>query len=151
MKQQEDRIQVKLDPKEIAKDMSIFMPRIARRMFTEFYRSFSEISQAQLFAIIVVSENDPCRLSTLSDELSVSGPTITGIVDRLESSGYVQRTPDPDDRRAMNVVMTSKGREVVRKFRSVVRKKWQTVIESLDRNDLPKFIQVINIMLEVVK
>jgi len=41
--------------------------------------------------------------------------SLTGIIDRLESKGLVERCPIPRDRRAMNIRLTKKGKALHRK------------------------------------
>ncbi len=53
---------------------------------------------------------DGLRMSALSAALRVSNGNVTGIVDRLESEGLVQRQPVKDDRRAMLACLTDDGR-----------------------------------------
>ena len=38
--------------------------------------------------------------------------SITGILHRIESRGWVRRLPDPNDRRAVGLELTDKGREI---------------------------------------
>ncbi|MGI5218318.1 MarR family winged helix-turn-helix transcriptional regulator [Nocardia sp. CA-290969] len=51
--------------------------------------------------------------STLADTLMLSRAGMTGRLDRLESVGYVRRTADATDRRAVRVGLTAAGRELV--------------------------------------
>ena len=44
--------------------------------------------------------------------------TLTGILDRLVSSGFVERKQHPEDRRAILVCLTAKGRETAEKLQS---------------------------------
>jgi DNA-binding MarR family transcriptional regulator len=55
----------------------------------------------------------PYRLSPsrLASDLMLSSGAMTARLDRLERSGLVRRRPDPDDRRAVRVELTTKGRE----------------------------------------
>ena len=53
---------------------------------------------------------EPQTMSALSRKLLVSGGNVTGVVDRLERSGYVQRQPLPNDRRVQLVALSEKGR-----------------------------------------
>lgn len=46
----------------------------------------------------------------LTRELLVSPGNVTGIVERLVRKGWVERRPVPDDRRAVRLVLTSRGR-----------------------------------------
>ncbi len=49
------------------------------------------------------------RMSRLSGVLRVSNGNVTGIVDRLEAEGHVERRPVAGDRRAMEVRLTPRG------------------------------------------
>ena len=50
------------------------------------------------------------RMKSLSSHLMVTGGNITGLTDQLVEEGWVERIDDPQDRRAMIVRMTPKGR-----------------------------------------
>lgn len=49
------------------------------------------------------------RMKSLSSHLMVSGGNITGLTDQLVAEGWVERLPDPEDKRAMVVRMTAQG------------------------------------------
>ena len=49
------------------------------------------------------------KMSELSGVLMVSNGNVTGIIDRLETDGSVERIPVPGDRRASRVRLTAKG------------------------------------------
>jgi DNA-binding MarR family transcriptional regulator len=57
--------------------------------------------------------SDACRSSPgdLASDLELSSGAMTSRLDRLEEGGLVRRLPDPDDRRAVVVELTDKGRE----------------------------------------
>jgi DNA-binding MarR family transcriptional regulator len=59
-------------------------------------------------------QGPPYRLSPteLAKELMLSSGAMTNRLDRLEDAGLVQRRPDPDDRRAVRVELTEKGRDM---------------------------------------
>ena len=50
------------------------------------------------------------RMNELSRHLMVTGGSITGLTDQLETEGYVQREPAPGDRRAFLLRLTPAGR-----------------------------------------
>ncbi|MFC3495128.1 MarR family winged helix-turn-helix transcriptional regulator [Glycomyces rhizosphaerae] len=45
--------------------------------------------------------------------LMLSSGGLTGRLDKLEAAGFVERLPDPADRRGLKVRMTERGREVI--------------------------------------
>ena len=58
----------------------------------------------------------PLSPAELADRLGVTRATVTGLVDTLERSGLVTRTPSADDRRMMLVELTNRGEKLLRKI-----------------------------------
>ncbi|GAP36857.1 transcriptional regulator, MarR family [Piscinibacter sakaiensis] len=54
---------------------------------------------------------DGLRMSQLSRYLMVTGGNVTGLTDQLVAEGWVERLPDPLDRRSISVRLTAVGRE----------------------------------------
>ena len=54
------------------------------------------------------------RMKDLARNATLSPSGITSLVDRLEDEGWMQRTPDSDDRRVTRVTLTDEGREFAR-------------------------------------
>ena len=46
----------------------------------------------------------------LAQLMSIEPPTLVRHLDKLTEDGYVERRPDPDDRRVIRVIVTAKGR-----------------------------------------
>ena len=55
----------------------------------------------------------PSTQNTLAATLKVSPRNITGLVDALETAGYVVRAPHPKDRRAILVTLTDQGSQTM--------------------------------------
>ena len=55
---------------------------------------------------------EPLSMGELADRLFCDASNVTGIVDRLESRGLVERQDDPSDRRVRRLVLTDAGREL---------------------------------------
>ena len=53
------------------------------------------------------------RAVDLAERLMVSTSHMTRVIDKVEALGLVKRTPDPDDRRANQVILTADGSDVV--------------------------------------
>lgn len=52
-------------------------------------------------------------MGTLARQLHCDASNITGMVDRLESQGYIERRELPEDRRAKQLVLTDSGHALV--------------------------------------
>jgi len=57
-----------------------------------------------------------CSQIELSRQLIMHRSNVTGLVDRLEARGLLQRHPNPTDRRAFNVVITAAGIKLLRQI-----------------------------------
>jgi DNA-binding MarR family transcriptional regulator len=56
----------------------------------------------------------------LAQKLKCEPSNVTGIVDRLEARGLVERRPDPSDRRVKLAAATEEGRRVARSLRDAL-------------------------------
>ena len=52
------------------------------------------------------------RISDISDAMRSTRPSITKLVNELNKKGYVEKTPDTDDKRVILVSLTPLGRDV---------------------------------------
>ena len=59
------------------------------------------------------AEATSTRMSDIALDLGVTARTITTMVDALETEGRVERVPDPNDRRAISLVLTERGEAAV--------------------------------------
>jgi DNA-binding MarR family transcriptional regulator len=57
-------------------------------------------------------EEDKVSSRRLGDRIQLDSATLTGILDRLEGMEFINRLSNPDDRRAILVCLTEKGREL---------------------------------------
>ncbi len=60
-----------------------------------------------------LEREDGQTLASLSRRMLVTAGNLTGLVDRAERDGVVQRRADPKDRRLSRVFLTSKGRALI--------------------------------------
>jgi DNA-binding MarR family transcriptional regulator len=94
--------------------------------------SHSERSVAALLTLVRLEEAGPMRISELAAAEAVAQPTMTGLVRRLESDGFVLRRPDADDARAVRVAITGAGRKQLELARGARAAALRTRLEDLD-------------------
>jgi len=78
----------------------------------------SGISAARLSALSVLVFGGPRSVSALADAEQVRPPTMTRLVQALESEGLVRRRPDPLDRRVVRIEASAKARRVLERARA---------------------------------
>jgi DNA-binding MarR family transcriptional regulator len=57
---------------------------------------------------------DGLRLTDLATRAGITAQSMGELVDDLEVKGYLERRPDPDDRRAKRIYLTERGRKNAR-------------------------------------
>jgi DNA-binding MarR family transcriptional regulator len=65
-------------------------------------------------------DDEGSRVSDLARRAQITKQSMAELVGHLERHGYVERVPDPNDRRAKLVRTTAKGRELHRTARAFV-------------------------------
>ena len=74
---------------------------------------------AQLSRSLSYKGVDGMLQTELAEIMEVGKVTVGGLIDHLEAAGYVQRRPDPNDRRAKRVVITQKGHGILAQMSDV--------------------------------
>ena len=68
-----------------------------------------ELAPAQVMALHRLEPGRPCAMSELAGALRCDNSNVTGIADRLEARGLVERRPGPHDRRVKMLHLTDDG------------------------------------------
>ena len=82
-----------------------------RRSFFALASEF-ELSPPQVMALRHLDPSEPRPMSELACALHCDNSNVTGIVDRLEDRGLVERHPAEHDRRVKMLVVTERGAEL---------------------------------------
>jgi DNA-binding MarR family transcriptional regulator len=69
-----------------------------------------DVSVTQCYALEALIKLGPLTLNGLAEELYLEKSTASRVVNTLERKGYVRRSEDPGDARAINLSVTRKGR-----------------------------------------
>ena len=84
------------------------------------------VSASQARALVVLhSSGEPIKPSLVATLLFQETQSITGIITRIESRGWVVRKPDPDDRRAIGLQLTDAGRKLTEEIVKIMRELYE--------------------------
>lgn len=75
----------------------------------------SEMTLMIIIAKWTDSAEEGLKVSEISRLLGFTPPTITQLINSLETKGMVERHADPSDRRVVRVKLTERGKELTRK------------------------------------
>jgi len=109
-----------------------------------FYHLGVSASQARVLAVLHFSDK-PIKPSLVATLLFQETQSITGILHRIESRGWVRRLPDPNDRRAVGLELTDKGREItaeiVRISEELYEEMFGTTLTATDKRSLESILK----------
>lgn len=72
----------------------------------------------QILVTRLLKDNGAMKISDIGSNLNMADSTVSGIVDRLEAAGLVERVRVKEDRRHVNVILTKKIDDVMKHFES---------------------------------
>ena len=102
------------------------------------------ITLHQARSLRAVIHNGPMRLGVLADRLRIAPRSVTDVVDSLAEAGWVERSPDPDDRRATVIAATEAGlrqAEAVERVRRETSERFFGQLDSAERDALRRTLQ----------
>ncbi|MBT0767470.1 MarR family transcriptional regulator [Kineosporia sp. J2-2] len=121
---------------------------VSRRLRHRSHESVSPlgVTPAQARAVGVLTRHGPMRISELSNHLRIAPRSGTEVVDALEERGLVARSPDPADRRAVLVTLSSQGEEVAAAVRRARAAEADQFFDRLDESDRKELARIIGIL-----
>ncbi len=109
------------------------------------------VTGPQLWALKAILERGALPLGQLSKKMYLHPSTVTGVIDRLESKGYVVRGRDATDRRVVTVSLTAAGKGLVKKAPNPVQGKMIYGLRKLKRDELHVIYESIRKLVEIVE
>ena len=101
---------------------------------------------AEFRVLVTLSASGPCSMVTLAKEQEMTAPGMTIVVDRLEENGLARRVRSDADRRTINVAITGKGGETLRRARKLHDKFVERSIHSASSDEINSFLVFLNKM-----
>jgi DNA-binding MarR family transcriptional regulator len=95
------------------------------------------ISMAQLNIIYTLQRNGVMAMSRLAEVLGVSLSNATGLIDRMEERGFIERTRVAEDRRIVLVRVTDSGTRMIQENDALSDDLMRDVLAHLDPAELP--------------
>ena len=105
-----------------------------------------DVSLVQLRLFGILRNREP-EMMELARYLNLDKSSVTGLIDRAERRGLVQRTPTPDDGRVFRVVVTPRGREITAEVAAQVESKILELVAGLNDNERNQLISLVSLIL----
>ncbi len=129
-------------------DRLIFLiSKVYQKLIVNLQKAFSEggieVTPIQVMLLFFLQKNNASSLTQISQGLMLENPTVTGLVDRLEKSGYVKRSDHPGDRRVYLVNLTEKGNKVANKALPIVKRLNEEIKKGYSKEEIEGFKKVL--------
>jgi DNA-binding MarR family transcriptional regulator len=108
--------------------------RLIKRRFEDEAKAHG-ITLAQWRALGQVATNDCITQREIADSMDADPMTVSGILDRLEKRGLIERYPDPSDSRAKLARLTPAGEELFQTARKVGLAMYENAIAGLSASE----------------
>lgn len=102
-----------------------------------------DVRPAYLGALFALWKEDGLKVVEVGRRSGLETSTMTGLLDRMERDGLVERRDDENDRRVQRINLTAKGREVMNPALAAVDRVLATVFEGIPEKDLSKTTEVL--------
>jgi MarR family transcriptional regulator, organic hydroperoxide resistance regulator len=99
------------------------------------------------FVLRCLWEEDGLPVSSIGSRMQELGGTMTGVIDRMEERGLLNRKRDRADRRIWRVYLTEKGRQLEDEIPPIVVKVRKLLAKGVDKNDYEIFEGVLDELL----
>jgi len=73
------------------------------------------LSVAQHEVLLAVARDEGLSQKAVATKLLVTKSNITALLDRMETAGLVERTPNPNDARSRSIFLTTEGRRLFKR------------------------------------
>ncbi|MBM3118033.1 MAG: MarR family transcriptional regulator [Chloroflexi bacterium] len=119
--------------------------RVMRRVYDYYEKRLSPfgLTPPQYFVFNALWMGDGITIGELGDRVSLDSSTLTGIIDRMEKNDYVERKPNPDDRRSALVFLTEKAKELGPSILEFADELDTTLKQPFSKKDMATFEKVL--------
>jgi len=114
--------------------------RYLKRTFAE--HEIENMNPTRLGILLALAEEDGLIMSKLGQKLFLEKSTMTGVIDKIEADGLVERRSDETDRRALRIYLTPKARRLNERIFQIIDKVYQDLAKDLTAEELACAVKV---------
>ncbi len=104
------------------------------------------VSQGEAHILALLATSAQSTIAALHRGLAHKRSTLTSILDRLASRGFITREVGADDRRTFVITPTAKGRQVARRVHRHLAALEDAVGRRVSQADLDAFLKVVSVV-----
>jgi DNA-binding MarR family transcriptional regulator len=113
----------------------------AKELYNKELKKKYQVSSSQLNCILALYEQGPLSPSQIAGHIMVNSSTVTGIIDRLENKGLVERKRISYDRRVITVELTKTGKHLAENAPPPIQQRVLDGLKSMSRQDIEQIVR----------
>jgi DNA-binding MarR family transcriptional regulator len=102
-----------------------------------------DLTPAELRIMRVLLENGTSPMNRFSHETMLSQPSITGVIDKLEERGLVERVRSKEDRREVLIAITAKGNDAYTKGMDSHKQFVEKALSALEAEEVDALVSLL--------
>ncbi len=104
------------------------------------------ITRSQWWVLAFLSRRDGMTQTAVAADLDLTKVAIGGLIDRMETAGFVERRPDANDGRIRRIYLTTAGSKMVGKIRASVDKIETEILAGVTEAQLDQAAETLRIL-----
>ncbi len=121
---------INLESKKVLKDYGVSIPQV---LCLNYLKSSPDFRSTQ---------------KELSSFMNLNPSTVTGIINRLESKGYIARLPKKDDKRKTYIILTSKSYSLLEKIPPLMHERLSENLKTLSPRDAETINDALDLLID---
>lgn len=105
-------------------------------------------SQAFVLGYLCHHRDEKIYPRDLEQEFGFTHPTVSGLLQRLESKGFLECKPSPDDRRLKRITVTDKALQLNRQFLNEMRAAEAALVEDFSQREIAQLHNFLDRMIQ---
>lgn len=107
------------------------------------------LSDQQWRVLRVLGEHGVVETGRVAREAYILGPSLTGVLARMERDGLIRRERDPADQRRTVIEATSRGLKLVEKLSRTIEAHYEWMEKSLGKQKLAQLYALLDELIEL--
>lgn len=130
----------------LVKKTSLAFDKLSNQLLTPY-----DLTGSQFKILMVLYKSTPCsvRQADIEALFSMSNPTVTGLVQKLEAKDLVRRIPHPEDKRSRVLVPTDRAMELKEELLTLSDNMEKQMTANLTEDEYTQLASLLNKMLEI--
>jgi DNA-binding MarR family transcriptional regulator len=95
-----------------------------------------DLSVPQFRALVFIERTDGASLGEVAENLGLTPPSASVLIDGLQGRGMVTRSDSPDDRRRLTLNITAQGSQALAQSRAEAQKSLSAMLAGLDTQEI---------------